>query len=328
VSAFRIHSLDGGGIMGAFSASVLATYESDCQRVHHKRLVDHFDLITGTSTGGIIAVGLVMGVPAEAILRFYQDHGFKIFPRTGGVGAWLKRVGSLFGPKFRAGVLRDTLSRVVGTKTLRDAVTRLVVPTYDAAAGEVYLFKTPHHPDCTQNADVPAVDVALATSAAPTYFPAHEVPGRGTYIDGGVWGNCPAVVGIIEAVSFCQQRLEDIHLLSISTTSYPFRIARPQQVGGLIGWAPKIVDTLMCAQVQGAVGSATCLLRDRAMDRRADRFHRIDYVAEPKVYALDNAAAVSELVHLGRTRAEAVPNRTVVMERFLNGVAAGQASTG
>ena len=77
---FRILSLDGGGIMGAFPASALATFE----RATGRRIVEHFDLITGTSTGGIIAIGLAMGASMEEITRFYQTEGPKIFPqRTG-----------------------------------------------------------------------------------------------------------------------------------------------------------------------------------------------------------------------------------------------------
>ena len=88
---FRILSLDGGGLMGAFSASVLATLE----RTTGRRLVDHFDLITGTSTGGIIAIGLGMGASAEQILRFYEEQGAAIFPPAKGVGGWLKTLRKL-----------------------------------------------------------------------------------------------------------------------------------------------------------------------------------------------------------------------------------------
>ncbi len=68
---FRILSLDGGGIMGAFAASALAAFE----RRTGRRIVDHFDLITGTSTGGIIAIGLAMGATAEEVCRFYRSEG-------------------------------------------------------------------------------------------------------------------------------------------------------------------------------------------------------------------------------------------------------------
>jgi patatin-like phospholipase/acyl hydrolase len=203
----------------------------------------------------------------------------------------------------------------VGDRPLSAARTRLVIPAYDASMGRIYLFKTPHHPDRRQDQDIPAVDVALATSAAPTYFPAHTMPDhRGVFIDGGVWANCPAMVGIVEAVGFCGQRLEDVHVLSISTTNYPFRIAEPIQLGGLLGWARKIVETLMFGQAQGAVAQATSLLRDR--------FHRIEYLTEPRIYQLDDVRVVQELITLGRGEAEKIEHRQAVRDRFLNGIPA------
>ncbi len=316
---FRILSLDGGGMMGAFSASVLATYERECRERTDKGLIDHFDLITGTSTGGIIAIGLAMGATAEQVLAFYRERGARIFPRSGGVGSWFRTFRNLFRPQFPPAELRKAIGDVVGEKTLGEAKARLVIPTYDAEMGRVYLFKTPHHPQAAYSRDVKAVDAALATSAAPTYFPAHHVPGHGTFIDGGVWGNCPAVIGIAEAVSYCGRRLEDIHVLSISTTNYPFRLGERQQLGGLVGWGPKIIETFMFSQAQAAVGEATCLLRDRTQSPPADRFHRIDYVAEPNLFQMDDARAAERLIEIGRNVAVQVAHAEVVKRDFLNG---------
>lgn len=107
----------------------------------------------------------------------------------------------------------------------------------------------PHHPWYSHSACLTAVDVALATSAAPTSFPAHTIPGRGTFIDGGLWANCPAMV---EALDFLGQAPEHIQMLSLSTTSYPFRPDDPAQLHGLVGWAPKIIDTPMSGQAHVA----------------------------------------------------------------------------
>ena len=112
------------------------------------------------------------------------------------------------------------------------------------------------------------MDAALATSAAPTYFPAHAIPGRGTFIDGGLWANCPAMVGVVEALDFLGRAPEDLRMLSLSTTSYPFRLEDPSQLRRLLGWAPKLVDTFMFGQAQAAVNQAACLLK-RGL------FHRI-----------------------------------------------------
>lgn len=329
MAKFRILSLDGGGVMGAFSASVLATYEAMLNADRAKRnlppmpLVDHFDLVTGTSTGGIMAIGLAMGASASQLRDFYRDAGPKIFPRTGGVAGWLKRpfdfVREIFRPKFSSVELRAAIEAVVGQRPMKEARNRLVVPSYDTGMGRVYLFKTPHHRWCEQDADTKALDVALATSAAPTYFQAHSIEGRGTFIDGGVWANCPATVGIIEALSFCGQKIEDLHVLSISTTNYPFRLGKEVQLGGLRRWAPMLVDTFMFSQAQASVGLSTCLLRDRSQDKPIDRFFRIDYLALPHIYSLADTRLVQELIEVGRGEAEKIANRTVVMGEFLDG---------
>ena len=275
-------------------------------------MVEHFDLITGTSTGGIIAIGLAMGVSAEEICRFYQTKAATIFPKREGIQKWLGQLRDIFQPRFSNEGLRAALQGVVGDRPLKAAKTRLVIPTYDVNTGKVYLFKTPHHAWYLHHGEVAPVDVALATSAAPTYFPAHTIPGRGTFIDGGLWANCPAMVGLVEAIDFLEQRPEQIRMLSISTTSYPFRLARPEQLRGLVGWAPKLIDTLMFGQTQAAVNMASCLLRRGV-------FHRIDYQVPPRTFELGNAACAAELVAMGRQIAELNENMDVVRECFLNG---------
>jgi hypothetical protein len=101
-------------------------------------------------------------------------------------------------------------------------------------------------------------------------------------------------------------------MLSISTTSYPFLIKRPEQLRGLVGWAPKLIDTLMVGQAQAAVNMAACLLRHGV-------FHRIDYQVPPGTFKLDSAAYAGELVRMGRQIAELNENMTVVKSFFLDG---------
>jgi patatin-like phospholipase/acyl hydrolase len=313
MTTFRILSLDGGGLLGAFSAAVLASLEKQTG----KKVVDHFDLITGTSTGGLIAIGLAMGASAQKLLDFYREDGAKIFPATGRVGGWVRTIGNIFTPQFKPGPLKEAVGKVVSDKPLREARTRLAIPSYQAVPGRVYIFKTPHNAQGRgiQDADIPAIDVALATSAAPTYFPAQRVePGgvlKGVFVDGGVWANCPAMVGIVEACAFCGQRLEDLDMLSISTTNYPFAIGHQAESWGYWGWARRIIETFMFGQIQGAVAQAECLLGK-------DRFLRIDFDTVPHAYKIDDPRGVEELVSLGIAEAEKIGNRRPILERFLN----------
>jgi uncharacterized protein len=305
---FRILSLDGGGIMGAFSASALATFE----RVTGQRIVEHFDLITGTSTGGIIAIGLAMGASAPELCPFYETEGPKIFPPRRSFERWLRLGYHLFRPRYWATELRRAIQSVVGEHTLGEAQTRLVIPAIDINTGKIYLFKTPHHRQYLHHADLPAVDAALATSAAPSYFPAHTIKGRGSFVDGGLWANCPTMVGLVEALDFLNQRLEHIKMLSISTTSSPFRIRDPYKPRGLGHWAWNLRPIMSSGQTQSAVNSAFCLLKQGL-------FHRIDFPVPAGSFALDDPRTVGELINMGRQIAELKENMVVVAEHFLNG---------
>jgi patatin-like phospholipase/acyl hydrolase len=118
---FRILSLDGSGIMGAFAASALVTFE----RATGRRVVDHFDLLTGTSTGGIIAIGLAMETPAKEIARFYETERPRIFPRRCRINKWLGRARDIFQPKFSSSALSVAIKGMVGDRSLKEAKTRL-----------------------------------------------------------------------------------------------------------------------------------------------------------------------------------------------------------
>ena len=187
---FKILSLDGGGVRGAFAASFLARMEEKL----NISIVEHFDLIAGTSTGGIVAVALAMGLPAVQIESLYRTHGRAIFTRrpqcrlpmwkrvlAARVDKKLRRysldVDGFLQSKFGAGVLKATLTKELGDRTLEEAKTRLVVPSVNLTLGQTKVFKTPHLPGMIEDRHWAAVDVILATTAAPTYFP-HASIGR------------------------------------------------------------------------------------------------------------------------------------------------------
>ena len=159
---FRILSLDGGGIKGTFTASVLATIEE----MTEKNVAEHFDLIVGTSTGGIIAIALGLGLPAGKIRDLYVNDGPQIFHATGVRGSllWVLRA------KYDSSRLRGALDQLFEDRLLGESATRLVIPSFDVASSDVHLFKTAHHPRFKRDYRWKAKDVAMATSAAPTYF--------------------------------------------------------------------------------------------------------------------------------------------------------------
>jgi patatin-like phospholipase/acyl hydrolase len=312
MSRFRILSLDGGGIRGAFSASVLATLEQETGLA----CVDHFDLITGTSTGGIIALGLALGLPASAIRDFYRDKGLDIFPGTGLVQRTGNMLRHWFAPKRSHEALEAALRSVFKDMRMGKARCRLVIPTYDAVGGRIYLLKTAHHERFTGEYKASAVDCALATSAAPTYFAAaafSEHPGS-SYVDGGVWANCPVMVGVTEAVHFLGIPLEQIDVLSIGTLGAPFSVSPSRRRAGLLGWNEALVDILMRGQAEAALAQAQ-LLTGRNV-------HRIDQVVSPGRFSLDDARAIHDLISLGHGEARKAEHLSAVKQHFLNGVRA------
>ncbi len=304
MSRFRILSLDGGGIKGTFTASVLAELEA----MTGKRLVEYFDLITGTSTGGIIAVALGSGIPAQDIMGFYRTKGPDIFPSTGLYRRARSVLRQCFQPKHSPHALRDAIHTVLGDRKLGESVCRLVIPSYDAVRGDVHLFKTAHHERFKQDYLLSAVDVAMATAAAPTYLPASTGENGLTHIDGGIWANCPATVGLVEAISVLEKNPKDIDILTIGTTTEPFHISKKRRKAGLVLWNKGIIDLLMQAQVAAALAQAKVITGRKAM--------RIDITTKPGRFSMDDARQIDELRALGTAEARHCENE--VNQRFLD----------
>ena len=132
-------------------------------------------------------------------------------------------------------VLRQVLDEVLGSRLLGESHKRLVIPSWDVQRGEVHLFKTPHHERLRRDWQIPMVDVAMATTAAPTYFPAARVDGQ-RLVDGGVWANNPSVVAIGEAVSMLDVPLHCIRVLNVGTVDQrnpPPEALRHRRLGDL-----------------------------------------------------------------------------------------------
>jgi patatin-like phospholipase/acyl hydrolase len=252
---FQILSLDGGGIKGLFAASVLAALETDLKT----NIVDHFDLAVGTSTGGIVALALGAGLRPTEIVDLYTRMGASVF-----AGSHVRGPRRLVRSKFEPGPLRTALQTALGDRQLWQSVVPLVIPAYDLTSDRIHLFKTPHHERLRRDWPLRMTDVAMATSAAPTYLPAYELDGI-RFVDGGVWANNPVMVGIAEAVSMFGRSLEDIRVFSLSTTS-DLRDRHPSlDRGGIVQWAGNAVDVVLSGQSMGANTAALHLLGDRLM---------------------------------------------------------------
>lgn len=272
---FQILALDGGGAKALFTAHVLARLEDDLSI----SIRDSFDLIAGTSAGGIIALGLGAGLSPSAIVEHYEDLASHVFPRSR--GRWPRKIARLWRPTYNHDALREMLIEVLGTRLLGDSDKRLIIPSYDVQRGQVHLFKTPHHSRLTRDWKVPMVDVAMATSAAPTFFRAAKVDGQ-RLVDGGVWSNNPSVVAVTEAVSMLDVPLGRIRVLNVGTTDATTNHPKRLDTGGIVAWASRAVELVLTASSRGAAGTAQHLVGP-------DRYARFDAKVPAGLYSLDQA---------------------------------------
>ena len=276
---FQVLALDGGGVRGIFTAALLAGLEEDIG----SPVVDHFDLVVGTSTGGIIALALGAGLAPRQILEIYVEEREAIFAGAP-VVTGLRR---LFRAKYRPDGLEAALKRIFGERLLGESRVPLVVPSYNLGENAVYLFKTPHHARLRRDFRVPMWAVAMATSAAPTYFPAFRLPGDEVrLVDGGVWANNPAMVGVTEAVSMFGCGLEEIRVLAVGTTTSV--APRPSKLddAGLVRWVrgTNLVEVLMAGQAAGAFAQVQHLIGPA-------NAHRLNPSAPAELASLDRCDA-------------------------------------
>ncbi|NWL48705.1 Patatin [Pseudomonas hunanensis] len=302
---FRILALDGGGLRGTFTAAVLAKWDDMLRAGGGNDLISHFDLVAGTSTGAILAIGLTLGMKPREILEFYEKKGPQIFPKNRKLRHWLKS-------KHDSATLRELLTDVFGDKTLVEhSRCRLVIPTVRAKHGQAEAIVTPHSPDRTAYRDISAVTAALASSAAPTYFDEAEYDGPitlETFLDGGVWANNPILPALAEAVRYLKIPLDRIDVLSVGTLTSESDFS--DQLGkGKGGWAPHSVDLFFAAQEHGALALAESFLGPT-------RHLRVNQQT-PAEIKLDDTEAIQEMAERGNEAGK--EHFAEVRSRFFDG---------
>ena len=280
---FQILSLDGGGLKGLFTAAFLAHWEKETGT----RVVDHFDLIAGTSTGGIIAIGLGLGLSAEEIKDLYIEKADLIFPPTffSATRHWVSE-------KYTSAGLRSALEGLFGDRCLGHSSTRLLIPAFDPKFEGIHIFKTAHHRRLRTDYKQSAVHVALATSAAPTYLPVEIAESGLQLVDGGVWANNPVGLAVVEAMEYLGQRREDIFTLRIGTTTEV--VSKNLKIsGGKLAMAAPVIEFMMRGQSQAASGMVTHLIGK-------EQFRQVDPLVAPGDYHLDKLS--HELLGMGAAR--------------------------
>ncbi|WP_020403865.1 CBASS cGAMP-activated phospholipase [Gracilimonas tropica] len=261
---FKILSIDGGGIRGIYPAKILSNLEEKLKS-SGKDITDlnkYFDLICGTSTGGIIALGLALGMSSERILKLYSENANLIFGKK---SSWIE---AIFKPFYKStsleGLLRKEFSKFTqnGDTRLGHSKTRVCIPVYDGYNGKVSVLKTSHHKDLKRDYQYPAHDVALSTSSAPLFFKPHSFTYRVNneaidieklnFIDGGVFANNPTLIGILEALGTLNISLNDLKILSIGTGTHMYKEESTRNTWGAWYWGnpinKQIIDLMFSSQ--------------------------------------------------------------------------------
>lgn len=271
IKPFRILALSGGGYLGLYAASVLAALESHVAQPIGQR----FDLVAGTSVGGILAAAVAMERPMADVVRFFREKGAEVFsPRakpSGAVTRLLDLSRSVLGPKYSGLPLRRALEAELGTDTRIDQLLHpLLLTAVDVRRSLTKVFKTPHADASIGDESVKLVDAVLAGCAAPAYFPAIEV-GDGLYADGGLFAVAPDQVALHEAEHFMGVDPSRVHLLSIGTATRGYRpVDGIEADAGAVGWLSdsRLVMTLI------AVGQQH--VQAMMEDRLGRRYLRLD----------------------------------------------------
>ncbi len=310
---FRILSLAGGGYLGFYTACVLAELEEQAGEPLGRR----FDLIAGTSVGGILAIALAYEIPMATIRTLFIEQGTRIFSAralpSNPVARLRDLTRSVLGPKYNGLALNKALVTHLGRRTLAEARHAVVVPAVNITLSQTKVFKSPHTAGSRGDEGIRAASVAMATSAAPAYFPAVRV-GPHLYADGGLFAVAPDQVAMHEAEHFMRVDASRIRMLSIGTATSNYRPADAVAVtDGAVDWLAegRLLLTLISVQQQHVQAMMEDRLRDRYV--RLDAQWPADAALGIDVATPEAAQVLEDLAH--QTIGEARTARAV--RRFL-----------
>ena len=273
----RILTFDGGGICGVLTATLLKRLDT-----LHPGLIARTQLFAGTSTGGIIALCLAAGVPIDTIIALYRDSGGKIFDQS--TMHVIETVDGLFGATYRPDNLHALLIQTLGTITMEQLHTEVMIPTFRLDNGQLdpryrrwqAQFFT------RRNVGVLASDVAMMTSAAPTYFPTYM-----GHVDGGLVQNNPSMLANVYADD------PTAVLLSLGTSQTMTVVKGDTDDLGDIGW---LRHGIIGGFMQGASDAADFMCQFQM----EDRYRRINPGLQPgQDIGMDEYRAVQTLIDLG-----------------------------
>lgn len=311
---FWILALSGGGARGLFTAKILEQIEAEigCP------IAQKFDLIAGTSIGGILALGLANEIPATKLVALFDQVSDIFKPRNCFLPNW-----GLFKPIYRNRCLKQLLEQTFGNAIIGDLKHRIVIPSINYTKGEPGFFKTPHDVGLYRDWSRQLVDVGMATAAAPVFFPIYSFDSM-HFVDGGLVANAPGLIAVHEAMRFAgHPDVETIHVVAIGTAARgtAMNAGVSDDMGVLsvtkrgfpwvtAGWRRRLFELTINAQE----AMSNSMLKHWI----GDRYHLIDSVPRPEqtnYLALDDVSAEARETLLGQAN---VAGQTLLTTSFLN----------
>lgn len=298
---FHVLALSGGGFRGLYTATVLKHLEAAVGGP----LADRFDLICGTSVGGLLALGLAARIPASELQALFLADGQRIF---GSRGFWRSLLPQWIIAKHSPVGLHGAISERFKDLTLGDLKHRVLIPSVNYSTGKGVFFKTPHA--ASYIADVPRklVDVGMATAAAPTYFPLHRIDDQGVFADGGLVGNSPGMFGVHEAHQVLNVPRGRVKVLAVGTMTVGATIRGNSFLDrGIALWGAKLFDLVLSAQehstdsmLKHLLGSSYVRIDDLATPDQSKDISDLDVVTDAAIDVLTCRGAQAARVALGK----------------------------
>jgi len=279
----RVLALSGGGYLGYYTALVLAGLDERAGVPLGRR----FDLIAGTSIGGMTALAVAGEVPMRRVAAAFAEKGagiFSVHPKRRGLLSNLSALaGSAFRPRYEARRLRAAFLDILDDIALGALKHKVLVPAVDAATGEARLFRSWREED----RGLSAIDVAIATAAVPTFYEQAPV-GGGHYVDGGLYANAPDMLAFVETQG-C-----DVEMVSVGTTTGRFLL--PAEKAGGMGTVDWLMEERMVRLTIAGQQSATVKAMETLLGERYLRIDRAQTEAEQAVLGLDVATPQAQAI--------------------------------
>lgn len=290
----RILCLDGGGVKGVIVAKILEEIEERTGR----KIYELFDVIAGTSAGGIITLGLTMPNPrdtdeakysARDLINIFKNEGMRIFPNS--LSRKIMTLGGLLGAKHSGQGVRAVTREYFGDALISKSMTNVLVTAFDAKANKIKMF-TNLAAENDRDEEYYMRDVATATSAAPVFLPAAKIKNikgeEGVFIDGGVGANNPTAL----ALSYARSLKLDVHNATIVSigTGNPVKVNTSSDFdnAGLVNWGPRLIDVMFTAN-----SSATHSAMESAYSSKNNgNYYRIQTVLREEDATMDDASPV------------------------------------